>query len=166
MKEFLVQLDGERNFLTRVGLNGVPLGTPYPSFAAAHSYEEADRLARRLRDQGYELALVCDRYGKAVSANDLDALRAAETPADFYSVMLDNHRYFVRLQLDQGKWRVIDDRQERHACGLVKEDADKVVENLRALGHEGAHAYVNNFYSVDIISELADVWPSGNAAPQ
>jgi hypothetical protein len=75
MKEFLVQLDAERNFLTRVGRDGIPRGTPYPSFAETYTYEDADRLTRAFRDQGYELAVVTDKYGKPVSADDLDGVR-------------------------------------------------------------------------------------------
>jgi hypothetical protein len=67
---FLVELNGEHEFLTRIE-GGRPYGCPYPSAARHMEYAAADELCRQLREQGYLLALVTDRYGQPLSATDL-----------------------------------------------------------------------------------------------
>ena len=72
--EFLIRLDA-KNFFTNLGENGMPFGTPYPSYAAHMEYEAADSMCSKLRALGFGVALVTDVYGQPITAADLARFR-------------------------------------------------------------------------------------------
>lgn len=77
---FIIQLDQERNFFTRL-IDGLPFGTAYPSYAAHLEYAVADEICQRIRDRGYAHAVVCDRFGIPVDVAALEKTKAVDTAA-------------------------------------------------------------------------------------
>ena len=74
MESFLVKLD-DTHFLTGIR-NGKPFGSPFPSVALQMSYDAADEVARRFRQDGYA-SIVTDRFGQVPTSADLVAVKRA-----------------------------------------------------------------------------------------
>lgn len=54
---------------------GLVYASQYPSFATCMEYLPADEISRRLRQQGYEDAIVCDLTGSPVTADALKSIQ-------------------------------------------------------------------------------------------
>jgi hypothetical protein len=74
-KDFIVQIDDERNFFT-VLRDSLVFGSPFPSYATNMEYEVADAVCRRIREKGYFEAVVCDLRGEPVTAASLESPKA------------------------------------------------------------------------------------------
>lgn len=142
---FLVELNHEHEFLTRVE-DGLPYGCPYPSAALHMEYVKADEFCRQLREQGYHLALVTDRYGRPVSADDLKSmLRLKDT--QLYSVFFGTGQsasetepdlWFIRREA--GKIVGTEYRPRALQCYLPV--AAAIVEDLRQTGYRAREVKV------------------------
>jgi hypothetical protein len=69
-KNHIVRIDDEQHFFTALR-NGQVYGTEFPSAATSFEYDLADAICRRLRDRGYDGAVVCDLRGQPVNVASL-----------------------------------------------------------------------------------------------
>ncbi len=141
---FLVELNGEHEFLTRME-DDLPYGCPYPSAALHMEYAAADEVCRQLREQGYLLALVTDRYGRPVSADDLQNMLRLKDK-QLYSVAfrtgtdeLDKaDLWFIKREAGQ----IIGAEDRRRALRCFLPVAAAIAEDLRQLGYKAAEVKV------------------------
>jgi hypothetical protein len=117
--EFLVRIDRE-NFFTNLGENGLPFGTPYPSFGAHMEYEAADDMCSSFRVLGFNLAVVTDIYGQPVSAMDLARFR-------------DNTRLYIQKTLSDLNLSLSDVHGFQQVAPLTKQELEDVMSGKRAL---------------------------------
>jgi hypothetical protein len=121
--EFLIRLD-DKNFFTNLGENGLPFGSPYPSFGAHMDYQTADEMCSSLRVLGFNLAVVTDIYGQPVSATDLARFR-------------DNTRLYIAKTLSDLKLSLSDFHAFQQVAPLSQSELENVQAGKRALSeHE------------------------------
>lgn len=83
-KIFVIRFAG-RFFYTR-RINGVPMGSLYPSQAVATTYAVAFAAAQALRALGFVDAIVCNPNGLPASVNDIHNAQDVQESAEFIDV--------------------------------------------------------------------------------
>lgn len=89
-----MEANGVKNFVVRFArqffytrrINGVPLGSLYPSQAQAMTYAVAFQLAQILREAGFIDAIVCGPTGMPSSVRDIYTAKDASESEEFRAV--------------------------------------------------------------------------------
>lgn len=148
---FLVQIDETPTFLTALK-GGQPYGTSFPTQALSLSFDAATILCHRLNDRGYS-AIVVDRFGQPPTAADLMAVKR-----DLKYIVLFSTYFFVGVNSSgsaQGS------RDKSSAQKMSQGAALEIVRKLRRAGHSDASIVeADSEPSVDVESELENIWPS------
>lgn len=147
---FLVQLSEKPTFLTSVR-DGTVFESPYPTHAKQMSFDAANSLAQRLRDAGFEVASVVDRFGQPPTATDLATVKRSV----MYQVLFSGH-YFTGQNVSS---RDLGNRDRTKAVSMSQAAARAVVQRLKRAGHLDATVIEATAPTEDVNEELKQIWP-------
>ena len=152
---FLVQIDTTPTFLTAMR-DGKPEGCSYPTRARQLSYDVAGRLADILRADGYENAVVTDRFGQLPSVADLATTKRSLE----YRVTFSKH-FFAGLT---PSGHPLGSREQDGATSMSQGAAIGICNRLKDLGYADASIVESSSPSLDVDEEIAKLWPVGDSA--
>jgi len=147
---FLIQLDGGSNFLTAMR-NGKPFGSPYPTYAQRLSYDAADQLCQKLREDGYVAATVVDRFGQPPTAADLATVKRSVE----YQVLFHG-RYFCGQNANK---QDLGSTDRSRAVNMSQAAALIVCQRLKKMSFLDATVIESSSPTEDVEGELSRIWP-------
>lgn len=152
---FLVRLDNSPNFYTKTE-DGKIFGTPFPASGLRMNYDAAIGLCQRFQSEGFQQAVVTDRFGALPTSEDLESVKRSLT----FIVTFSSH-FFVGVDKNG---RELGSRDRKLAKEMSKLAAVEISKKLKRKGHlDAAIAESAGSQSIDPEAEVEAIWPAHSA---